>query len=131
MRRRREALGAPRARARAGRAPRRCGSSAARQRVELERRAQRAVDARERLGVDADGRGEHGHVAGERLEHGQPEALALGGHEHGVGGVHPQRHALGGSTPPSASSSTPAARGERARAVVALLGARRVGGEQQ
>ena len=43
--------------------------------------------------VDADGRRQHGHVAGQRLEHGQAEALALGGHEHGVGGVDPQRHA--------------------------------------
>ena len=63
--------------------------------LQLEGGAERALDARERLGVDPDRRRQHRHVAGQRLEHGQPEALALGRHEHGVGGVHPQRHALG------------------------------------
>ena len=42
-------------------------------------------------GCDPDRGGEHRHVAGQRLEHGQPEALALGGDEHRVGGVDPQR----------------------------------------
>ena len=77
-----------------------------------------------------DGRGEHGHVAGERLEHGQAEALALGGHEHGVGGVDPQRHALGLDAAERQQLDADGAR-ERERAVVALLRARGIGGEQQ
>ena len=42
--------------------------------------------------MDAHGRGEHGHLACERLEHCQAESLALGGHEDGVGGIDPQGH---------------------------------------
>ena len=41
----------------------------------VERGAQRARDPVERRRVDADRRREHGDVAGERLEHGEPEAL--------------------------------------------------------
>ncbi len=79
---------------------------------------------RERLRVDAHGRGEHGHVAGERLEHRQAEALALGGDEHGVGRVDPQRHACG-STPPSAQQlARRRARRARARDRSACSGAR-------
>ncbi len=63
--------------------------------IELERSAQRAGHVAQRLWMDADGRGEHGDVAGQRLEHGQPEALARGGDEHGVGCVDPQGDELG------------------------------------
>ena len=62
---------------------------------ELERGAEGAGDPLEDLLVDADRRGEDGHVAGERLEHRQAEALALGGDEHAVGGVDPERDPLG------------------------------------
>ncbi len=71
------------------------GASAARQRASSKGAQSVPGHVGERLRVNADGGGEHGHVAGERLEHGQPEALALGGHEHGVGGVDEQRHARG------------------------------------
>ena len=80
--------------------------------------------------MDADGRREHRDVAGERLEHGQAEALALGGHDDGVGRVDPQRHALGVDAS-EREQPHPRRLGERERAVVALLRPRRVGREQQ
>ena len=80
--------------------------------------------------MDADGGGEHGHVAGERLEHGQPEALALGGHEDGVGGVDPEGHPGGVDAAEREQLDLDRAR-ERERAVVALLRAGGVSGEQQ
>ena len=98
--------------------------------AELERSAQRAGHLAQGVGVDADGGGEHGHVAGERLEHRQPEALALGGHQHGVGGVDPQRHARRVDRPEGEQLDVDGA-GEGQRAVVTLLRARRVGREQQ
>ena len=49
--------------------------------------ARRAPRARSPTGV-----AEHRHVARQRLEHREPEPLALGGHQHRVGGVDPQRH---------------------------------------
>ncbi len=57
--------------------------------IHLERGAQRALDIFQRLVMDADGCCEYGHVAGQRLEHGEAEALALGGDKHGVGSVDP------------------------------------------
>jgi hypothetical protein len=63
--------------------------------LESERRAERPRDPAQRLGVDPDGGGEHGHVAGERLEHRQAEALVPGGHQHRVDGVEPPRRERG------------------------------------
>ncbi len=61
----------------------------------VERAAVGARDAVEHLGMDAGGRGEHRHVAGERLEHGETEALPLRGHEHGVDRVDVVRDLVG------------------------------------
>ncbi len=115
---------------RAGRSAATCGCKRCPPTLQLERCAQRPREPVERLCVDAHRRGQHGHVAGQRLQHRQPEALALGGHEHGVRGVHVQRHAL---RLHAAERQQPRSDGlgERLRAVVALLGAARVGGEQQ
>ena len=66
-----------------------------------------------------DRRREHGHVAGQRLEHGQPEALALGRDEHGVAAL-TQYGTSSGVDAPSVSSGTPRL-GELAGAVGALL----------
>ena len=52
-------------------------------------RAQRPLDPREQLGVDADGRREHRNVARERLDSGEAEALTLGGHDDSVRRVDP------------------------------------------
>ena len=60
-----------------------------------------------------------GHVAGQRLEHGEPEALVLGRHDDGVGGVDPER-APRRDRPRRASAAALRRRGELARAVVAL-----------
>ena len=62
---------------------------------EIEGGAERARDTLHGLRVDADGRGEDGDLAGQRLEHSEPEALPLGWHDHGVGGGYPERHACG------------------------------------
>ncbi len=62
----------------------------------VEGRAQRPLHARQHLARDAHRRAEHGHVAGQRLHAGQAVALALRGHQHGVGGAHQQGHLLGG-----------------------------------
>ena len=78
--------------------------------------------------VDADRRGEHRHVAGERLEHGEAEALVLGGHEHGVGGVDLQRDLVGCTRPSVIRRASPAASRARSKR---LTGRVRVGGEEQ
>ncbi len=56
------------------------------------RAAVRARDPIQRLGRDPDRRRQHRHVARERLEHRQPEPLAVRRDQHRVGGVDPQRH---------------------------------------
>ena len=86
------------------------------------------VDAVEGGRVHADRRGQTGHVAGERLEHGEAEALVRGGHEHGVGGVDVERH-LEGMNAPERQESRVTRR--LLRAVEALDGARGVGREEQ
>ena len=85
----------------------------------------------ERLGVDPHRRRQHRHVAGERLEHGEAEALALGGHEHGVGGVHATAARAPASTPPRVEQLDAGCAATRDGAVEALLRPRRVGREQQ
>ena len=75
-----------------------------------------------------DRRGQHRHVAGERLEHGEPEALVRGGHEHGVGGVDVEGHLEGMNAAEREESRV--AR-DLLRAVEALDRPRGVGGEQQ
>ena len=78
--------------------------------------------------MHADGRREHGHVARERLEHGEPEALVRGGDEDGVGGVDVERHLEGMNAPERQESRV--AR-HLLRAVEALDGPRGVGREEQ
>ena len=105
--------------------------SRALQRCEIERRAERARDAAQRLRVDTDGRGEHWHLAGERLEHRRarsPRARR----------ARPPRRRrrstaarAAGSTPPSVSSSAPTRPRELERAVMALLRPGGVGGKEQ
>ncbi len=90
--------------------------------------AQRPVDPGQRPRGDPDRRGEHRYLAGERLEYREPEALALGRHEHGVGRVDPQRHLPRLDLPEREQRGVA---GDRCRAVMALLGPGRVGGEQQ
>ncbi len=98
--------------------------------AEVERSAQGAVHVLQGLGMNAGGGREHGHVAGERLEHGQPEALVIGGHEDGVGGVDPQRNP--GGVDRSEREQLDLHRPRQCeRAVVALLGAGGIGSEQQ
>ncbi len=80
--------------------------------------------------MDADRRGEDRHVAGERLQHGQPEALALGWHQHGVGGIDPQGHALGVDRAERQQLDSRGVR-ERERAIVVLLRAGGVCGKQE
>ena len=107
--------------------------TAARQTLHVEGRAQRPRDASERVRVYAHGSREHRHVARQRLQHRQAEALRLRGHQHGVGRVHPQRHLLGGDAAEGVQAAEPQTgrAASAARAVVALAGARGVGGEQQ
>ena len=50
------------------------------------------VEAAQHERRDPDRRGQHGDVAGERLEHREPEALAVRRDEHGVRRVDPERH---------------------------------------
>ena len=135
-RRRRARPGAGRRTARRGRAP---GSATRRAQVglerrapgaELERRAERPRDAAQRLGVDADGRGQHRHVAGERLEHRQAEALVPGWHQNRVDGVEPQRRARGIDAAQDEQLDVDRAR-QLEREVVALDRPGRVGREQQ
>ena len=97
----------------------RCGASAVRQRRRSNGPQCVPATSRERLRRDPDRRREHGHVAGQRLEHGEPEALALGGDQHRVGGVDPQRH-VGRARRRRASAA--ARRRRPPGAVVALLG---------
>jgi hypothetical protein len=79
--------------------------------------------------VVAHGRREDGHVAGERLERGQAEALVVGRHEDGVRGVHPVRH-LERMNPPERQQLRSGGVGELAGAVGSLGRAGRVGGEE-
>ena len=84
----------------------------------------------ERERGDADRGREDGHLAGERLDAGQPEALVVGGDEDGVGGVDPERHPVGIDRAAGQQLGA-AGSGELGGAVGALLGSRRVGGEEQ
>ena len=67
----------------------------------------------------ADRRPERRHAARERLDHRQPEALGLRGHEHRVGGVDPVRDLVGGDAAHRAAAARrrpPRARGRSASA---------------
>lgn len=97
--------------------------------IQRKRLAQRACHLSQRLGMDTDRGGEHGHVAGQRLEHSQAEPLALRGHEHGVGGVDPVGDACGRNRSERAQLDIGGA-GKREGAIVALLWAVGGGGEQ-
>ncbi len=78
--------------------------------------------------MDAHGRGEHRDIARQRLERGEPEPLACGRDEHGVGGVDVQRDLRGLDLTEGEQGNC--AR-DRPRTVVALLQPARVGREQQ
>ena len=73
------------------------------------------VDPVERLGRDAHRRREHRHVAGERLEHGEAEALGVGRHEHRVGGVDRERDMVGSRSSERRAARTPPATSRRGR----------------
>ena len=106
------------------------GAAAARPALELEGGAEGAAHAAERVGGDADRGGEDRHVAGERLDRGEAEALVVGGDEDRVGGVDPERH-LVGLDRAAGEQLRVAGRGQLGGAVVALLRAGGVGGEEQ
>ena len=107
-----------------------CGASASRQRSSVERRAERARRCpRAPRAWTPDRRREHRHVARQRLEHRQPEALGVRGHEHGVGGVDRERHVLGCRR--AEREQRHAAARTLERAVVALARPRGVGREEQ
>jgi ribonuclease PH len=97
---------------------------------QLEGCAQRALDALDRFAMDANGGGDNGDVARERLQHGQAEALTLGGYEHDVGRVDPQRYPCRVDAAERQQLDADGVR-ERERAVVALLRASWVSGEQE
>jgi hypothetical protein len=78
--------------------------------------------------VDADGGRQDGDVAGERLEHGEAEALGVGGHEHGVRGVDPEGDLVGRR---GAEGRQARVARDLAGAVGALDRAGRVGREEQ
>ncbi len=117
----------PRGPPRAGRArraaPQRLGPDG-----RVEGAAVRAGDAPQRLRSDPHRRGQDGDVAGEGLEHGEAEALALGGHEDRVGGVDPQWNLRGIDATECQQRHVA---GDHLGAVVALLGSRGIGREQQ
>ncbi len=113
-----------------GSAASRWGVSASRQRAASNSAHSVPLDAGERQRGDADGRGQHRHVAGQRLQRRQAEALALGGHEHGVGGVDPGRD-VGRVDAPEGEQPHAGRVRELGGAVVALLGPGRVGGEEE
>ncbi len=96
---------------------------------ELEWRAQRARHARQRLRVHAHRRRQHRHVAGKRLEGRQAEALSLGRNQYGARRVHPQRHQRRVDSAERAQLHAHRGR-QRLRAIEALLGSLRAGGEQ-
>jgi hypothetical protein len=77
--------------------------------------------------MHADGRGQHRHVAGERLEHGQPEPLGLRGHHHRVRRVDPQRDL---ARLDGAERQQRRVAGDLAGAVGALAASSRVGREE-
>ncbi len=62
--------------------------------VAIEGGAEGALDVCEHLGGNACDGAEDGHVAGERLERCEPEALAVGRDEDRVGGVDVERDAV-------------------------------------
>ena len=108
----------------------RCAASDPAPRVEVVRRAERPRDAVEGDRVIADGGGEDGHVARERLEDGQAEALVVGRHDDGVRGVDPVGD-LERLNPAEGEQLRPGWRGELSRAVRALRGPGGIGGEQE
>jgi glutamate racemase len=97
---------------------------------EVKRRTEGSGDPGEGVRVYPDGGGEHRHIARERLEHGQPEALALGGHDDGARRVDEQRHPLGGDPAEREQLDADGTR-QRQCAVVALLDASGIGRKQQ
>jgi glutamate racemase len=96
--------------------------------VQVERAAVRPRNPVQHLRGDSGRGGEHRDIARERFQHRQPEALALRGHEDGVGGVHPERHLLRVDV---AKREQPNFARNRQRPVVTLLGATWIGGEQE
>jgi len=116
---------AHRARAPSTRPPRRCrgrarGAQAPRASCR-DRMAHRGCQARPAGPPDGRRRGrQYGHVAGERLQHGQPKSLALGRHENRVGSVDPQGNSAGLYGAEREQLDLRRGR-ERDRAVVALL----------
>ncbi len=73
---------------------------------------------------------EHRHVAGQSLDRREPEALAVRRHEHGVGGVDPQRQLLRRRSTERDELGAAAER-DQLSPVKALLGTQAVGGKEQ
>ena len=121
---------APRRRGRrpSGPAAARCGASAARQRSRVPFQAGRALDPGQRDRVGADRRPERRHPARRRLDHREPHALVLRGHDDRVGGVDPVRDLLRGH---AAEREQRHVARRLARAVEALQRPRRLVREQQ
>jgi hypothetical protein len=79
--------------------------------------------------MDADRGGQHRNLTCQRLEYRQPEALSFGWDQDGVGGIDPKGDTIGVDST-EGEQLYPHGLGEFDSAIVALLGAGGIGGEQ-